>query len=100
MKPLFERRPLGHRNPCRLESGRVVMLHAGGARDVERRPPLIQIEPLGEAELRHLAGGPIGAPGTRELRSPTSPSCRDGGDGEETEMPRTGASARPWQGSV
>lgn len=42
MKALFERRPLGHRNPGRLEPGRFVMLHDRGARDVERRPPLLR----------------------------------------------------------
>jgi len=55
MKPLFEHRPLGHRNPSRLESGRFVMLHDGGARDVERASPLIRIEPLGDVELKSLA---------------------------------------------
>jgi hypothetical protein len=55
MKALFERRPLGHRNPSRLESGRFVMLHEGGARDVERGSPLIRIEPLGGLELKTLA---------------------------------------------
>jgi hypothetical protein len=55
MKALFEHRPLGHRNPSRLESGRFVMLHDGGARDVERGSPLIRIEQLGEVELKSLA---------------------------------------------
>jgi hypothetical protein len=55
MKALFERRPLGHRNPSRLESGRFVMLHDGGARDVERGSPLIRIEQLGGVELKTLA---------------------------------------------
>lgn len=55
MKALFEHRPLGHRNPSRLESGRFVMLHDGGARDVERASPLIRIEQLGGSELKTLA---------------------------------------------
>jgi hypothetical protein len=55
MQALFEHRPLGHRNPSRLESGRFVMLHAGGARDVERGSPLIRIEQLGGVELKTLA---------------------------------------------
>ena len=55
MKALFEHRPLGHRNPSRLESGRFVMLHEGGARDVERGSPLIRIEQLEAAELKTLA---------------------------------------------
>jgi hypothetical protein len=55
MKPLFERRPLGHRSPLRLEASRSVMLHDGGARDVERSPPLLRIERLAEAELKALA---------------------------------------------
>jgi hypothetical protein len=55
MKPLFDRRPLGHRNPARLEPGRCVMLHDGAARDVERAPPLLRIERLGDAELKALA---------------------------------------------
>jgi hypothetical protein len=55
MKALFEHRPLGRRNPSRLESGRFVMLHEGGARDVERGSPLIKIEQLGGAELKTLA---------------------------------------------
>jgi hypothetical protein len=55
MKALFEHRPLGHRNPSRLESGRFVMLHDGGARDVERGSPLIRIEQLGGVELKTLA---------------------------------------------
>jgi len=55
MKALFEQRPLGHRNPSRLESGRFVMLHDGGARDVERGSPLIRIERIAEAELKTLA---------------------------------------------
>ena len=55
MKALFEHRPLGHRNPSRLESGRFVMLHDGGARDVERASPLIRIEQLGGGELKTLA---------------------------------------------
>lgn len=55
MKALFEHRPLGHRNPSRLESGRFVMLHDGGARDVERGLPLLPIGHLGEVELKALA---------------------------------------------
>jgi hypothetical protein len=55
VKPLFERRPLGRRNPSRLESGRFVMLHNGSARDVERVSPLIQIQQLEAAELKLLA---------------------------------------------
>ncbi|HEX7839820.1 MAG TPA: hypothetical protein VF469_20230 [Kofleriaceae bacterium] len=55
MKALFEHRPLGHRNPSRLESGRFVMLHEGGARDVERGSPLIRIEQPEGAELKTLA---------------------------------------------
>lgn len=55
MKPLFERRPLGRRYPSRLESGRFVMLHNGGARDVERVSPLSQIQQLEAAELKLLA---------------------------------------------
>lgn len=55
MKPLFEQCPLGYRNPCRLESGRFVLLHDGGARDVERGSPLIHIEQLGDVDLKTLA---------------------------------------------
>ncbi len=55
MKPLFEQRPLGRRTPSRLEPGRFVMLHGGGARDVERVAPLIQSQPLEAAELKLLA---------------------------------------------
>ncbi|HEY0476702.1 MAG TPA: hypothetical protein VGD37_04210 [Kofleriaceae bacterium] len=55
MKPLFERHPLGHRNPTRLESGRFVMLHDGSARDVERGAPLIRLERIGDGELKSLA---------------------------------------------
>ncbi|MEO7733176.1 MAG: AAA family ATPase [Kofleriaceae bacterium] len=55
MTALFEQRPLGHRNPGRLEPTRFVMLHDGGARDVERAAPLIRIETLGETELKSLA---------------------------------------------
>jgi hypothetical protein len=55
MKALFEHRPLGHRNPSRFESTRFVMLHDGGARDVERGSPLVRIERLEGAELKTLA---------------------------------------------
>jgi hypothetical protein len=55
MKPLFEQRPLGRRNPSRLESGRFVMLHGGSARDVERGASMIPIQPLAAAELKLLA---------------------------------------------
>ncbi|HMG57011.1 MAG TPA: hypothetical protein VK601_26110 [Kofleriaceae bacterium] len=55
MKALFERRPLGHRNLTRLEPGRIVMLRDGGARDVERVPPLVRIEPIEDTELKALA---------------------------------------------
>jgi len=55
MKALFEQRPLGHRNPSRLESGRFVMLHDGGARDVERGSPLIRVERVEQSELKSLA---------------------------------------------
>ncbi len=55
MKLLFEHRPLGHRNPSRLESGRLVMLHDSGARDVERSSPLIRLERLEGLELKNLA---------------------------------------------
>jgi hypothetical protein len=55
MKVLFEQRPLGHRNPSRLEPGRSVMLHDGSSRDVERASPLLRIEQLAEAELKTLA---------------------------------------------
>ena len=55
MAALFEQRPLGHRNPARLESTRFVMLHEGGARDVERAAPLLRIEPVAEVEIKSLA---------------------------------------------
>ena len=55
LKVLFERRPFGRRNLTRLESGRIVMLHEGGARDVERTPPLVRIEPIDDTELKALA---------------------------------------------
>ena len=55
MKALFERHPLGHRNPGRLEPGRFVMLRDGGARDVERGAPLLQIERIAGDELKTLA---------------------------------------------
>jgi hypothetical protein len=67
MKALFEHRPLGHRNLSRLESGRFVMLHEGGARDVERGSPLIRIEQLEAAELKTLAARTH--PRTRETSS-------------------------------
>jgi hypothetical protein len=68
MNPLFERRPLGHRNPSRLESGRFVMLHYRSARDVERISPLLQIQQLDAAELKVLAARTH--PRTRDAASP------------------------------
>jgi hypothetical protein len=55
MKALFEHRPLGHRNPSRLESGRFMMLYDGGAREVVRGAPLIRIERIEAPELKVLA---------------------------------------------
>ncbi|MBC7975459.1 MAG: AAA family ATPase [Myxococcales bacterium] len=55
MKSLFTQHPLGHRNPSRLEPSRLLMLHDGGAREVERASPLLRIEQLGEIELKSLA---------------------------------------------
>jgi hypothetical protein len=55
MKLLFKHRPLGHRNLTRLESGRFVMLHDDGARDVERAAPLLRIEAVAAHELSDLA---------------------------------------------
>lgn len=86
MKALFELRPLGHRSPSRLESGRFVLLRESGARDVERGSPLIPIEPLGEigdAELKALAAR------TRP-RAPDPPSARRAdaaGDGSSPPQP-------------
>jgi hypothetical protein len=71
MKPLFEQRPLGHRNPSRLESGRFVMLYNGGARDVERGSSLTQIQRLDAAELKLLAAQTH--PRTRDTSSPRRP---------------------------
>jgi AAA ATPase domain len=67
MTSLFDQRPLGHRNPSRLEPGRFVLLHDGGARDVERASPLIRIERPGEPELKNLAARTH--PRTRETPS-------------------------------
>jgi hypothetical protein len=55
MKALFKQRPLGHRNPSRLESGRFTMLYEDGARDMERASPLLRIEQIGAPELKSLA---------------------------------------------
>lgn len=55
MKLLFKHRPIGHRNLTRLESGRFVMLHDNGARDVERAAPLLRIEAVAAHELAALA---------------------------------------------
>jgi hypothetical protein len=81
MKVLFEHRPLGHRNLSRLESGRFVMLHDGGARDVERGSPLVRIEQLGEVELKTLAA-------RTHPRSRGTPSVRQADAAEDGLSPR------------
>jgi hypothetical protein len=70
MKPLFERRPLGHRNLSRLESGRFVMLHDSGARDVERGSPMIELQKVEAAELKALASQTRPRAGTRDTPPP------------------------------
>jgi hypothetical protein len=56
MKPLFEHRPLGHKNLSRLESGRFVMLRdEGPAAELDRGSSLLRPDPLAEAELMALA---------------------------------------------
>jgi len=82
MKPLFERRPLGHHNPGRLEPGRFVMLHNGKARDVERVSPLLQAQPLDATELKLLAAQTH--PRARDAPSPRRP---EGPGGEPSPQP-------------
>jgi hypothetical protein len=77
MKALLEYRPLGYRNPSRLESGRFVMLHEGGARDVVRGASLIRIEQLEGSELKALAAQTRSRPRDTSLAQ-TSDTTLDG----------------------
>jgi hypothetical protein len=86
MKPLFERRPLGRRNPSRLESGRFVMLHNGSARDVERVSPLIQIQQLEAAELKLLAAQTH--PRARDTSPPRGPEASSSDSSPQPLQPR------------
>jgi len=55
MKPLFEQRPAVAGKLGALDEGRFVMLHGGGAVDLDRTPSLLRTEQLSEAELMTLA---------------------------------------------
>jgi Ca2+-binding RTX toxin-like protein len=86
MKPLFEQRPLGRRNPSKLESGRFVMLGGGNARDVERGSALIQIQPLEAAELKLLAAQTH--PRARDTPPPRRPEASGGDASPQPPQPR------------
>jgi energy-coupling factor transporter ATP-binding protein EcfA2 len=55
MKPLFEQRPATAGKLGVLDTGRFVMLQAGGAADLDRTPSLLRAEQLAETELMVLA---------------------------------------------
>lgn len=55
MKPLFEQRPATAGKLGVLDTGRFVMLQAGGSADLDRTPSLLRAEQLAETELMLLA---------------------------------------------